>query len=89
MFYRPAKVAKMWDTWLYHHDGVHYLYYLHETTGARFDGISVATSPDGVRFTEIGSIIEVRDDAEWLGTGSVWEAGGRFVMNSSEQQEAG
>lgn len=87
MFYRPAKVARMWDTWLYHHDGVHYLYYLHETTGARFDGISVATSPDGVRFAEIGSIIEVRDDAEWLGTGSVWEAGGRFVMNFSEQRE--
>ena len=43
MFYRPTKVAKMWDTWLYYHDGVHYLYYLHETTGARFDGMSVAT----------------------------------------------
>ena len=87
MFYRPTQVSKMWDTWLYHHDGVHYLYYLHQTTGARFDGMSVATSTDGVHFTEIGSIIEVRDDAEWLGTGSVWEAGGRFVMNFSEQRE--
>ena len=87
MFYRPTKVARMWDTWLYHHDGVHYLYYLHETTGARFDGISVATCADGVHFTEIGPIIEKRDDAEWLGTGSVWEAGGRFVMNFSEQRK--
>jgi hypothetical protein len=87
MLYRPTKVAKMWDTWLYHHDGVHYLYYLHETTGARFDGVSVATSTDGVHFTEIGPIVEVQDDAQWLGTGSVWKAGGRFVMNYSEQRQ--
>ena len=29
MFYRPTQVAKMWDTWLYYHEGVNYLYYLH------------------------------------------------------------
>jgi hypothetical protein len=87
MFYRPTQVAKMWDTWLYYHQGVHYLYYLHETTGARFDGMSVATSTDGVHFTEIGSIVEARADAQWLGTGSVWQTGGRFVMNYSEQRQ--
>ena len=87
MFFRPTQVSKMWDTWLYYHEGVHYLYYLHMTTGARFDGISMATSTDGVHFEEIGSIIEKQDDAEWLGTGSVWQARGRFVMNFSEQRE--
>jgi hypothetical protein len=86
LFYRPTKVARMWDTWLYYHRGLHYLYYLHETTGAQFDGMSVATSSDGVHFSEIGSIIEKREDAEWLGTGSVWEAGGQFVLNFSEQR---
>ena len=87
MFYRPTKVARMWDTWLYYHEGVHYLYYLHETTGARFDGMSVATSRDGVHFEEVGSIIERREDAEWLGTGSVWKAGNQFVLNFSEQSD--
>ncbi len=87
MLYKPTKVAKMWDTWLYYHDGVHYLYYLHETTGARFDGISVATSRDGVHFEEVGSIIEQREDAEWLGTGSTWRVGDQFVMNFSEQRD--
>ena len=76
----------MWDTWLYYHEGVHYLYYLHETSGACFDGMSVATSTDGVHYSEVGSIIEKRDDAEWLGTGSIWRAGDRFVLNFSEQR---
>ncbi|MHB0859064.1 MAG: glycoside hydrolase family protein [Anaerolineae bacterium] len=87
MFYRPTLVAKMWDTWLYCHNGVHYLYYLHETDGTRFDGMSLATSTDGVHWQEVGSIIEKDDDAEWLGTGSVWRAGDQFVLNYSEQRQ--
>ena len=59
MFYRTRKANVMWDTWLYYHEGVHYLYHLHRqnqllpaTTGQR-DGITVATSTDGVHFDEI------------------------------------
>jgi hypothetical protein len=76
----------MWDTWLYHNQGVHYLYYLHKTTGEVWDGISLAFSRDGVHFEEMGPIIHKRNDAEWLGSGSVWRAGGRFVMNFSESR---
>ncbi|NLG48586.1 MAG: hypothetical protein GX552_00580 [Chloroflexi bacterium] len=87
MLYRPTLVTSMWDTWLYHHEGIHYLFYLHQTFGARWDGMSVATSADGVHFNEIGPILHKREDAEWLGTGSVWRVGDRFVLNFSESRD--
>ena len=44
MIFKPEKVDQLWDTWLYYHEGIHYLYYLHKSTaGGRWDGISVAT----------------------------------------------
>jgi len=87
MIYQPDKVAEMWDTWLYFHDGTHYLYYLHKSTGDKWDGMSVATSLDGAHFEEQGPIISKREDAEWLGTGSVWKADERFILNFSESRE--
>jgi len=86
MLYKPGKANKMWDTWLYYHDGVHYLYHLYMLTGPG-DGVALATSTDGVHFEEHGPIIRKKEDAEWLGTGSVWRAGGQFVMNFSELRE--
>jgi hypothetical protein len=86
MLYKPGKVRSMWDTWLYYHDGTHYLYYLHKSTGKRWDGMSVATSKDGVHYEEVGPIIQKRDDAEWLGTGSVWRAGEEYILNFSESR---
>lgn len=87
MFYQPKKVSEMWDTWLYYHEGIHYLYYLHKSAGTVWDGMSVASSTDGVHYEEIGPIIHKRDDAEWLGTGSVWRAGDKFILNFSESRE--
>lgn len=87
MIYQPKKVAEMWDTWLYQYEGTHYLYYLHKSEGDRWDGMSVATSKDGVHYEEVGPIVSKRDDATWLGTGSVWKAGDRFVLNFSESRE--
>ena len=74
----------MWDTWLYYHDGIHYLYYLHKSAGEVWDGMSVASSTDGVHFEEIGPIIHKRDDAEWLGTGSVWRVKGKFMIKEPD-----
>jgi len=76
----------MWDTWLYYHQEQHFLFYLHEHSGPPFDGMSVAISNDGVHFEEVGPIITKRDDATWLGTGSIWRAGERFVLNFSESR---
>ena len=100
MIYQPAKIKELWDTWLFYYEGVHYLYYLHKSssttkwdgrsvvtsleTSSPWDGISVAISKDGIHFDEVGSVISMKEDAEWLGTGSVWRADDRFIMNFSE-----
>ena len=87
MIFKPQIVARLWDTWLYYHDGRHYLFYLHRTrTGGLYDGISVATSDDGVHFADRGPIIHKAKDANWLGTGMVWRAGDQFMLNFSEER---
>jgi hypothetical protein len=95
MFYQPKLVREMWDTWLYSHEGIHHLFLLHKSgrditsTPAQWtpwDGISTAVSRDGVHYEEIGPILEMRSDAEWLGTGSVWKTEDGFVMNFSEDR---
>ena len=83
MFYRPKKSNTMWDTWLYFHKDTHYLYHLHMLTGV-WNGITLATSKDGVHFAEVGSILKKKEDACWLGTGSIWQVDKRFIMNFSE-----
>lgn len=89
MFYRPYRrdTGRMWDTWLYLHEGKYYLYYL-ANCRAQWDNVSLATSPDGVHWTEHGPILAKRDDAVWMGTGSTWKSprqgDGRFFLNFSE-----
>jgi hypothetical protein len=88
MIFRPSIVARMWDTWLYYHEGTHYLFYLHNSrSDARWDGMSVATSSDGVHFADHGPIIHKAEDAVWLGTGMVWRAGEQFMLNFSEERD--
>lgn len=94
MFYKPEKVVEMWDTWLYYYKGIHYLFYLHKSSGKNlpqdvfgFDGLSLATSVDGIHYREIGPIIKKSDDAQWLGTGSTWKAGSGYILNFSEARD--
>lgn len=47
MFYKARTTGNMWDTWLYYHQGVYYLYHL-AGPGGKWEGIAMATSPDGV-----------------------------------------
>jgi len=90
MFYQPKteKTGNMWDTWLYYQEGTYYLYYLAKC-GPQWDNISMATSPDGVHWKELGRILSKREEVTWMGTGSTWkssnfETDGRFFMNFSE-----
>lgn len=85
MIFKPNTVACLWDTWLYHHAGKHYLFYLFNSrTDAYWDGIGMAVSDDGVHFTDLGRIIRKPDDAMWLGTGMTWRAvDGSFMLNFS------
>lgn len=87
MIFKPNTTARMWDTWLFYHASRHYLFYLHNSRAdARWDGISVAISEDGVHFVDHGPILHKADDAVWLGTGMVWQVGAQFMLNFSEER---
>ncbi len=90
MFYkaRSRRTGRMWDTWLYLHDGTFYLYYLAKA-GRSWNNISMATSTDGVHWRETGRVLAKGSGVKWMGTGSTWkspdfEADGKYFMNFSE-----
>jgi len=90
LFYkaRSRRTGNMWDTWLYLHEGTFYLYYLANARG-QWDNISMATSPDGVHWREIGRVLAKGRGVTWMGTGSTWksphfEQDRKFLMNFSE-----
>jgi len=83
MFYRPLskETGIMWDTWLYLHDGTYYLYYL-ARVGGQWNNISMATSPDGVHWKELGPILHKADGVTWMGTGSTWSSPSLNVVDA-------
>lgn len=88
MFFQAQTLGGQWDTWLYHHQGTYYLYLL-AGPGGRWDGIGMASSPDGVRWSELGMVLRKADGVTWLGTGSTWksprfESDKKFFLNFSE-----
>ena len=87
-FFTPDRAGKIWDTWLYYHDGKYYMYYLAGPAG-HWDGHELATSEDGVHWKEYGVMLKPRAGVTWMGTGHVWKAPDfdtthRWVMNYSE-----
>ena len=97
LFYKAQheETGNMWDVWLTHHEGTYFLYYLANADvrvgrGQPWNNISLATSPDGVHWTEQGPILKKSEGATWMGTGSTWksstfEKDGTFYMNFSEE----
>ena len=97
LFYKAQhnETGNMWDVWLYHHEDTYFLYYLanagpRRTKGQPWNNISLATSPDGVHWTEKGPILKKSEEATWMGTGSTWKSptfdqDGIFYMNFSEE----
>ena len=92
MIHKPQKIHAMWDTWLYYHKGMYYLYYLTmgstEKQGMHGQGVAMSSSQDGVHWNELGVVMPKDEEATGLGTGSVWksedfEQSGRFIMNYS------
>lgn len=74
MFYKATHTASgnMWDVWLWHHEDTYYLYSLCKS-GKEWDNISMARSPDGVHWVEIGPVLSKASDVTWMGTGSTWK----------------
>jgi len=90
MFYkaRSRRTGELWDTWLFLDRGTWYLFALAKA-GPKWDNISLATSPDGVHWTEHGRILGKNRGVTWMGTGSTWKspgfaADGKFYLNFSE-----
>ncbi len=84
---RSKRTGNMWDTWLYHDKGTHYLFYLAKSS-RKWDNISMATSPDGVHWKEHGRVLFKDRHVTWMGTGSTWkspnyEKDGKFLLNFS------
>ena len=94
MFFRSEQVEAHWDTWMYYHEGTYYLYYL-ITEHSPGEGFGVATSDDGVSWTDHGWALRASDKmVTYLGTGAVWRntdaaKGGRFICNYSEWRREG
>ena len=73
-FYTPPhRVGEMWDTWLYWHDGVYYMYYI-AGPGGQWDAHEIAVSPDGVHWEYDGVAVKPRPQTTWIGTGHVWRS---------------
>jgi hypothetical protein len=90
MFYkaRSRRTGELWDTWLFLDQGTWYLFALAKA-GPKWNNISLATSPDGVHWTEHGRILEKKRGVTWMGTGSTWRSphfakDGKFYLNFSE-----
>ena len=89
MIFKSERVAAQWDTWCYYHNGTYYLYYL-ITEHSHGEGFGVASSSDGVHWTDHGWALRASDRMlHFLGTGAVWmssdfDEGGRFICNYSE-----
>ena len=94
MFYKAKhpQTGNMWDVWLCHHENKYYLYSLCASGSGPgnpvWDNFSLATSTDGVNWTEEGPVLTWDAGATWMGTGSVWRnpvsgAGPLFQINYS------
>ena len=94
MIFQTKRFSASWDTWMYYHDGLYYLYYL-ITEKCGGEGFGVASSPDGVHWDDHGAAILASDKmVNYLGTGSVWKSAhsdyaGKFFCNYSEWRKVG
>lgn len=96
MFYKPAlpETGSMWDSWVFFKEGTYYLFTTCNAGGNLLDNVSMASSNDGVHWTEIGRVLSRHPDSDWLGTGSTWKScnfdkDGKFYMDFCERREGG
>lgn len=88
MFFQAVTTGGQWDTWLYWHEETYYLFLL-AGPGGKWHGIGMATSPDGVHWSETGMVLSKADGVTWLGTGATWRSplhadDGKYFLNFSE-----
>jgi len=86
-FGSPFGQHHMWDTWLFHHDGMYYLFWLDGRP--RWNSHAMAVSKDCVHWQHKGLIYKMKEGVTWLGTGHTWKSpdfdeSGLFINNYSE-----
>ena len=64
----PHRVGEAWDTWIYWHEGIYYMYYLGGRPG-HWDTHEIAMSRDGVHWDYHAVALEPRPGTQWIGTG--------------------
>jgi hypothetical protein len=96
MFFTTDESHPTWDTWGFYEPGLplgpFFEFYLasQRETGT-WSGFGVATSSDGVHWTDQGLVVtrDANATGGYLGTGSVWRAPAnasfRFIVNYSQQ----
>jgi hypothetical protein len=73
ILYKPKQCKVLWDVWVVYEEGMYYLYHV-SYKHSYWDGISMATSKDGLHWDEIGEVISKPEDAVWLGgCSSFWK----------------
>ena len=88
-FYTPPhRVGLMWDTWIYWHAGMYYMYYI-AGPFVGWDAHEIAVSRDGVYWHYQGVAVTPRPQTAWIGTGHVWKSpafanDGQWILNYSE-----
>jgi hypothetical protein len=81
MLFKPEN-TRLWDTFILEHDSKFYLFYLSLTERA-WDGYGLAISDDLIHWEDRGLILEADPDVIGMGSGSVWRAGDRWILNFS------
>src|ERR1035437_3568375 len=85
MIFKPDH-TKLWDTFIMHHGGTFCLFYL-QLRYKTWDGYGLATSKDLIHWTDRGTILATEPGTGGMGTGAVWRAGGRWILNYSLSKE--
>jgi len=86
-FGSPFGANHMWDTWLFHHEGTYYLFWLDGRPS--WNSHAMAVSNDCVHWQHKGLIYRMKEGVTWLGTGHTWKSpdfatSGKFINNYSE-----
>lgn len=82
MLYKPTRVGDLWDPYVLFHGGRFHLFHMVgiNRTGHSHRAICLATSADGVHWSEHGVVADGRPDLPVF-AGCVWRARDRFMMN--------
>jgi len=84
MIFKP-ETGTLWDTFILPHEDRFFLFYLHLRKAA-WDGYGLAVSDDLLHWKDYGPVLTLDVEGGGMGTGMVWRAGDRWLMNYSYKQ---